>query len=73
MTEGQQATLYLYDEVRDQQTYTLHKVDLVKAVKKLGIELADDTINDILDELDSDWDDDSDGVMSYWLEGWACS
>jgi hypothetical protein len=61
-------TSYQYDEVRDQMTYTLHKIDLVKAVRKLGLDLDDDNINDILDELPSDWDDDSDGSESYWLQ-----
>ena len=60
---------YQYDEVRDIKSYTLHRVDLVSAVKKLGLDLDNDNINDILDDLNSDWDDDSDGIDSEWLEG----
>jgi hypothetical protein len=70
MIEGR---VYHYDEVRDQKTYTMHKVDFVRAFDAVASNAGGplpsmDFINEVLDRLDSDWDDDSDGIDSYWLE-----
>lgn len=48
----------------------IHKTDLEEALDRAGFLMTDREVNEILRALPgADWDDDYDGIESYWLEG----
>jgi hypothetical protein len=66
--------VYPYDEVQDQKVWSLHRIDFIRAFDATAVNAGGPLpsmafIEEVLERLDCDWDDDADGVNSYWLKG----